>query len=194
MISVFALLGVFVLGVVLASPIAKSRTQAEARKRGLILQVEDFNLGWFQAELSGVTLSLEGVQEIETSIDKMLVDVALTSPRLRQIVITGGRATIDGSFEQVKKSLEGWQNARPPVNTEGQSQAKRSRVEIVRQLDITWKGALGGQEKQTISGLQAERSSEGLRLGAAPPGGRVERASTRRRDQDSGLLQGAGED
>src|SRR5690606_32904071 len=165
-ISLLVLVSILGVGALVAAPLAKNRALAEASKRGLVLQVEDFQLGWFQAELSGVTVSLEGVPEIKVAFEKMLVDFSLAAPRLRQVVASGGQATIFGTLDQVKESVQRWREARPALPAEDRGSAGLSRTEIVRQLDITWIGALGGSEKQFISGLQMERSPAGLIVGA----------------------------
>jgi hypothetical protein len=165
-ISLLAGCSLVILAALLASPLAKSRAEAEARKRGLVLQIEDLDLGWFHAELKGVTVKLEGVPEIQISLPEILVDFSLSSPRVREIVTRGGKVVISGTFEQVKKSLDDWQSSRPEPDKAEQTGASFSRTEIVRELDVSWTGAFGGPEKQFISGLQVERTSAGLRLGA----------------------------
>lgn len=165
-ISLASLLGVVLLGVLSASPLAERRARAEADKRGLVLEMADFHLGFFEAELEDVEIRLIGVEHISVRVERVVVDFSVTAPRLRRIEAKNGKVTVRGTVDEVRASVERWREARPKVTSEPKAKSTRRRTEILRGFEIEWSGAFEKDDTQRISGLNIEHDPEGLRIGA----------------------------
>lgn len=164
-ISLLAVVVVLGAGLLSATPIAKRMALSKAKERGLVLEMEDFSLGWMEAHLRDVTIKLEGVSAIQIDVDKMEVELGWGAPRVRRVVVRGGLVQIDGTVETVKKSIEEWRARRPVVEETEESTGVR-REDVVRDLEVIWTNALGQGSKQTVSGLQIERTGEAQKFGA----------------------------
>jgi penicillin-binding protein 1A len=165
-ISLVSLLGVVLLGVLSASPLAQARAHREAEKRGLRLEMGDFRLGFFEAELKDVRLRLAGVEQITVKVERVVVDFSLGAPRLRRLVAENGKVEIKGSLGEVRSAVAKWREARPKSESEAKAAATTRRTEMLRNFEVEWIGAFGNDDKQIISGLNLERDREGLRIGA----------------------------
>ncbi len=164
-ISMLSSLGVLLLGLVAITPLAERRMHSEAEKRGLHLEMEDFRLGWFTADLTDVKVRLEGVERLRVTIDRVHVDLALGSPRLRALIAEGGHVTVDGTIDAVQSELEGWRKRRSKTSKATAAAKPSARRDILRNFEIKWVGAFD-DKTQLVSGLQLERGPAGLRLGA----------------------------
>lgn len=165
-ITLLSSLGVLLLGLLSASPLAERQARAEAEKRGLAVEMEDFRLGWFEAELSKVQVRLTGVPNISVHIERVLVEFSLGSPRLRSILAEDGKVAISGSVNEVRSSLSKWRDSRPKVGPAREKRSPTERTEILRRFEIEWIGAFENSDKQIVSGLNVERGPKGLRVGA----------------------------
>src|SRR5690606_29403146 len=108
---------------------------------------------------------LEGVKGVQADFERVDAELGWSSPRLRQIVVRGGLVQLDGTLEELKKRLEDWKSRRPKVGSSDTSSAP-TRTDIVRELQIIWTNAWGDGVKQSISGLQIERSGDLQKVGA----------------------------
>lgn len=161
-------LGVVLLGLVSASPILESRVYSEASRRGVVLSMDDFDLGWFKAELSGVRVKLEGVKHIDVRMERLEIEFGLTSPRLRSLEAEGGRVTITGDFDDVRQAISKWRDThrKSEAKTTSDDATSSHRREVLRNFEIEWRGAFDESDNQLVSGLQVERGPQGLRVGA----------------------------
>lgn len=148
-----------------ATPLAKRVALGKAEDRGLVVEMGDFSLGWMRVEMSDVTVRLEGVKGVQADFERVDAELGWSSPRLRQIVVRGGLVQLDGTLEELKKRLEDWKSRRPKVGSSDTSSAP-TRTDIVRELQIIWTNAWGDGVKQSISGLQIERSGDLQKVGA----------------------------
>lgn len=167
-ISVLSSLGVLLLGLVSASPIAERRAHSEAERRGLLLEMEDFSLGWFNTEMNGVRVRLEGVEQIDVRVQRLRIEFSLFAPRLRHVEAEGGKVTITGSFDDVRHALSRWRAAhsKKATRSEKGSPPELRRSEVLRDFEIEWRGAFDDSDEQLVSGLQFQRGPQGLRIGA----------------------------
>lgn len=154
------------MGLLAASPLAERRARAEAEQRGLDLEMEDFRLGWFEAELSKVRVRLKNVPNISIHIERVLVEFSLGAPRLRTVVAEEGDVAIHGSVDEVRAALSRWREARPKSKQTTDRKSATERTEILRHFEIEWTDAFEEGDKQIVSGLHLERGPEGLRVGA----------------------------
>lgn len=147
-----------------AVPWAKKLAHEKAQARGLELSMQSFSLGWMSAKLGGVELRPEGTQGVVIRLQEVEVDLSLSGPRLRRVFVQGGHLQLEGSVETLQAELEAWQSRRPQTPPSQASSGPR-RIEILRNLDVTWTGAFGPESEQRLRGLHLERDADGQRLG-----------------------------
>ncbi len=147
-----------------AKPLARQVIEKKAAGRGLVVAVDKLSLGWFRAELRGVHLQLEGVPGVKVRLDQVEAKMG-PSLALERVVVHGGQASLVGTVDALRESVAAWKSRRPalPASSNG---GGSSRVEIARDLELTWSSAFGGKNVQTVKGLQLERTPQGLRVGA----------------------------
>ncbi len=164
-ITPLALVATGIAGTFLALPWASREAKQQAEARGLELAMADLSLGWMSAKLKGVELRPEGVEGVVIRLREVEVDLSMGSPRIRRIFVSGGHVELTGSLEHMQSEVEAWRQRRPAVDVTDEVPAVRRRTEIIRNLDVTWRGAFGPDSEQIISGLNVDRGPDGQNIG-----------------------------
>lgn len=148
----------------LATPLAKREAHKQAEARGLKMEIGSLSLGFFHAELRDVRLRPEGVDGVDAFFKHIEVDLAVSAPRVRRLFVKGGEVEIEGDIDSVQEKLSAWR-ARRSTSRAIQEPTKERRVERVRNVNVTWRGALDKDDIQKLKGLNIDRDAEGQRLG-----------------------------
>ncbi len=164
-ITPLALVAAGIAGTFLALPWASREAKQQAEARGLKLEMADLSLGWMSAKLKGVEVRPEGVEGVVIRLREVEVDLSMGSPRIKRIFVSGGHVELTGSLEHMRSELEAWRQRRPEIESTEEVPAVRRRSEIIRNVDVTWKGAFGPDSEQIISGLNVDRGPDGQDIG-----------------------------
>jgi len=156
-----------VLGAVLAAPaLARRALATRARARGVVLFVEQVEVGLGRLGLHRVRLTLEGVPSFEVRLDQVDLGVSLWGLGLEQVDVRGGHIAGSGTREEIVERLSAW---RERHRSKGRADPNKPTKGSIR---ITVGGAdarfeLGEGEELKVSRLAFEDLLTGpARLGA----------------------------
>jgi Transglycosylase len=168
-------------GVLAARPVLRRVLISEAERRGLGLTFSEMRLTAGSVELAGVEVKPKRSSFARASLRKVRLRLSLMAPRLRSVEVLGGKINIQGSVDEVRNHLEEFRR-RP--SSAGRSPSPQGRFVALRDLELEWRGALGGEEVQALRGLGADLGPGGADWGADwvsldVPGGTLEVAGVR---------------
>jgi len=177
-VTVAAVFGTLTLAAALAlKPWVRAKARASALERGVLLAVEDVELGWRRVGLRTVGVRLKDVDAMSAKVER--IDVRLSwGLRPERITLANGSVELDGTPEKLKQQLERWRSQRPPST----ASADGPGLELAAVgLDIDWKRSLGDDKVvQHVKGFEYARDvsgNEGLaaeEVGASYDGMRVD--------------------
>lgn len=166
--SVWIGLGVLALvvlgGALGAKPLVRRLVVLEAERRGFEVRVAEVLLHPGAVELVGVGARPRTNTFVEAKLERLVLRVGFSRPRLRSIEVLGGKVTLRGTVDEVKAA---WEKLRPArSNTPVDSSGETSRFLTVRDVDVTWDGALEPGVLEEVRGFQLDSGPGGMRLGA----------------------------
>lgn len=162
-ITLAALFAAVAATLLLVKPLVRDRIERQAERRGLQVEVRDVDLGLGAMTLKGVRVMIPQVDAVDVRLDEVQVDLEWFS--LAEVRVQGGTVAIHGTVEEVLEQVEAYRARRPQKPASGKP-GVRERRDIVRDLEVKWKGALGGNETQLVQGLHLERTPQVDRIGA----------------------------
>lgn len=162
-ISVAALCAAIAATLLLVKPVVRDRMEREAERRGLKVDVRDIDVGLGSITLKGARVKVPEIRAVDVRLDEVQLDLAWLS--LAEVRVEGGTVTIHGTLEEVLDQVKAYRARRSQKSAAGKP-GVRERRDIVRNLEVKWKGALGGEETQLVQGLHVERTPEVDRIGA----------------------------
>jgi hypothetical protein len=150
------------------SPLARSRVEAEGRRRGLEVTVEVVRPGWFSVHLEGLNLKLQGVDGVRVELPRATVELTATLST-KDVLLDGGQLTLTGSPDDLKARLLEWR-AKRSNGAEGEHKVLPIHGEhlAARWDGTTWVWAgdpkSSGPQGANAQGVELTRDDEGVRV------------------------------
>ena len=134
----------------------RERAVATAASNGILLRVGSVSVTPFAVHVRDVGVSIAELPNASAQLDDVVIELSSLAPT--SLLISGGRAQIDGSVVDVRAAIERWRAAHPPRPGGGESFTVRTTR--LRDFVLSWTVPLGAGSRLDAAAIEA--TFEGL--------------------------------
>src|SRR6186713_2384854 len=150
------------LGIAVAlslKPIVRHQARQAAQARGVLLAIGDVSIGWKRVTLSQVGVSLKDVDVVQSTLDRIVVNVGWNlKPESVQVVL--GQVALHGTLDKIERQLSAWHAARGRASEGGAASGGGVDVSVV-DLEVVWEQAGSRSTPTRVSGVSYARDELG---------------------------------
>src|SRR6186713_2897001 len=128
-----------VAGALSIKPIVRHQARQAAQARGVLLAIGDVSIGWKRVTLSQVGVSLKDVDVVQSTLDRIVVNVGWNlKPESVQVVV--GQVALHGTLDKIERQFVAWHAAREQPSEEATASGSGIEVSVV-DLEVVWEQA-----------------------------------------------------
>ncbi|HEU5076584.1 MAG TPA: biosynthetic peptidoglycan transglycosylase [Polyangiaceae bacterium] len=157
-------LGLGIAAALALKPVVRHQARQAAQARGVLLAIGEVSIGWKSVTLSRVGVSLKDVDVLQSSLDRVRVELGW-SFKPQAIEVVGGEVALNGSLDKIERQLTAWYAARPKASTTETASGAGLALDVV-DVDLVWEQPGSKSPPTRLTGFSYSKSALGQeRLG-----------------------------